>query len=306
MRKEEPAGQAIMLTIRCDCGETYHADESHVGRAIECRNCRKILVIGVLPTTISPKPTDMPRQEPSAKPKRRSQRHLWVGGLVVLVVAVVTVLAIVSVDRDANRRPVVSSVPAPEPPPAPVPSTLPIPAIPKLSVPSTQRFATIPKASIPDPLRLAPTPKPPPIRLRTGANIWEPVQTAGRGTLQINNGTGYDAAVTLLDVDTDEVRRFVYIRAHETTRLVGISPCQGRLFFALGLNWDAATEEFLENVNYSVFEELLKFTESRTENGIEWATYSVTLHPVPQGKARTRHLSREEFLKQVRKHRGES
>jgi hypothetical protein len=218
----------------------------------------------------------------------------------------VTALAIFSVNRDANRRPAVSSVPAPEPPPAPIPSVSPLPVIPKLSIPSTRRFATIPKTSIPGPSPLAPAPKPPPNRLRTGANIWEPVQTSGRGTLQINNGTGYDAAITLLDVDADEVRRFVYIRAHETTTVAAISPCQGRLFFALGRNWDAAIEEFLENVNYSVFEELLQFTESRTENGVEWATYSVTLHPVPQGKARTRRLSREEFLKQVRKHRSNS
>jgi hypothetical protein len=220
------------------------------------------------------------------KPGRRSQRHLWIGGIVVLVVAVVTSLAIVSVDRDANRQPAVSSVPAPEPPPASVPSVSPLPVTPKLSIPSTRRLATVPKTSISDPSPLAPVPKPPPNRLRTGANILEPAQTSGRGKLQVNNGTGYDAAVTLLDVDADEVCRFVYVRAHETTTLAGISPCQGRLFFALGHNWDAANEDFLENVNYSVFEELLQFTESPTENGVEWATYSVTLHPVPQGKAR--------------------
>ena len=33
-----------MISIRCNCGETYHADEQHVGRHIQCR-CGKVLEV---------------------------------------------------------------------------------------------------------------------------------------------------------------------------------------------------------------------------------------------------------------------
>lgn len=34
-----------MLTVRCRCGETYHAEESHVGRKLRCRRCGRTLVV---------------------------------------------------------------------------------------------------------------------------------------------------------------------------------------------------------------------------------------------------------------------
>src|SRR4030095_16070802 len=40
-----------MLTIQCQCGEIFHADESQVGRAIRCRKCGQILGIGSKPPT---------------------------------------------------------------------------------------------------------------------------------------------------------------------------------------------------------------------------------------------------------------
>ncbi|MBX6364370.1 MAG: endonuclease/exonuclease/phosphatase family protein [Gemmatimonadetes bacterium] len=34
-----------MLTVRCRCGETYHAEEAHVGRKLRCRRCGRTLVV---------------------------------------------------------------------------------------------------------------------------------------------------------------------------------------------------------------------------------------------------------------------
>jgi predicted aspartyl protease len=58
-------------------------------------------------------------------------------------------------------------------------------------------------------------------------------------------------------------------------------------------------EEFREDASFAVFNDPLQFAESETERGVEWATFSVTLHPVPEGKARTTRLSKEEFEKQL-------
>ncbi|MFZ1979248.1 MAG: hypothetical protein WAV76_14930 [Bacteroidota bacterium] len=34
-----------MITIYCECGEQYHADEEHAGKKIVCNRCQRILVI---------------------------------------------------------------------------------------------------------------------------------------------------------------------------------------------------------------------------------------------------------------------
>ena len=211
--------------------------------------------------------------------------------------------ALISVYRGTDRGPSVQNVPGPEPPPASIPSRSPFVSVPKTSIPFLYRPTEAPKISNLSPPPLSPAKKPPANRLKTGGNIWEPVGTSGRGTLRIHNGTNYDAAVALLDIDTDETRRFVYIRAGDVATLSGIPPCQGQLFFALGHNWDGV-KGFLEDESFSVFERLLQFEEYRTDDGVKYKTYSVTLHPVPQGKAITRRLSKEEFLKQLHRHSG--
>jgi vancomycin resistance protein VanJ len=33
------------LTIRCECGEQYHASDDSIGRQIQCRQCRRVLVV---------------------------------------------------------------------------------------------------------------------------------------------------------------------------------------------------------------------------------------------------------------------
>jgi len=50
-----------------------------------------------------------------------------------------------------------------------------------------------------------------------------------------------------------------------------------------------------------MFDELLQFSESETEKGVRWATFSITLHPVREGKAKTTRLSKEEFERQIGK-----
>lgn len=39
-----------MITVKCTCGETYHAEEQHVGRRIRCQ-CGNVLEIIKIPDT---------------------------------------------------------------------------------------------------------------------------------------------------------------------------------------------------------------------------------------------------------------
>jgi hypothetical protein len=141
-------------------------------------------------------------------------------------------------------------------------------------------------------------------RLKTGTNIWKPSGSSGRGTLRIHNGTSYDAAAKLLGEEQD-ISRFVYIRAGEVTTLRGIAPCQCRLLFALGSDWNPSAEEFQKDSAFSIFDDSFRFEESKIENGVRSSAISVTLHPVPQGTATTRRLSKEEFQQTGTKHLAE-
>ena len=272
-----------MLTIHCQCGEVFHAEERHIGGAIKCRSCGQVLGIGATPPT--PPGTSMAS---GRWPVRR-----W-GMVAVALVVVATAGAVLLFPREQRQQQPVS--PSISQPPAEIVSR---PAPEPLPSPLAHQPTPGPR-SVPDPE--SSKAKLPVTRLKSGTNISTPLGASGRGTLRINNGTTYDAAVTLLDEETGTARRHVYIRAGEVTTLSAIAPCQCRLLFALGTDWYVPAEEFGEDSSFSVFDDLLRFNESKTENRVQVATFSVTLHPVPEGNAKTTRLSKEEFERLLGKH----
>jgi hypothetical protein len=58
-------------------------------------------------------------------------------------------------------------------------------------------------------------------------------------------------------------------------------------------------EEFREDSSFAVFNDPLRFTESERDGSVGYMTFSVTLHPVPEGRAKTTPLSKEEFERQI-------
>lgn len=291
-----------MLTIRCQCGEVFHAEERHIGRAIKCGRCGQILSIGAqLPTPTDPAFVEKPPPEAHVTSGRRWKRRWGVAFIVLTAVASTVMLAMLFFPREQETQQRVTGASGTQPLPAaisePVPTSKPAPLLAPITVADLDALDAASK-----PVQAPPAPqtqKRPATRLQTGANIWPPLRAPGRGTLQIHNGTTYDAAVTLLDAEAATARRYVYLRARDMTTLTDIAPCRCRLFFALGTDWDAGTEEFRENASFAVFDDFLQFTESETERGVEWATFSVTLHAVPEGRARTTRLSKQEFAKQL-------
>jgi vancomycin resistance protein VanJ len=75
-----------MLTARCECGEVFHADESHVGRRLRCR-CGRVVEVRAsakpaaataTKTRPSPPPRPAAPRQPAARPQpRRAPR--WAG-----------------------------------------------------------------------------------------------------------------------------------------------------------------------------------------------------------------------------------
>jgi hypothetical protein len=51
----------------------------------------------------------------------------------------------------------------------------------------------------------------------------------------------------------------------------------------------------LRDQAYSQFEDLLEFRETRTDYGVEWAVFEVTLNPVLHGNAPTSSISESDF-----------
>jgi hypothetical protein len=261
------------------CGETYHASPDHAGRSIRCvsRDCGRIFRIEFQHLSTAP-PTDVSPPVGSEHAGTRGRDVHWSrsGRLYGVGMAVAALIALGVIFRPLVHAPE-SSVDT-QPSPVAVSESQPAPT-----------SGTPPSSTTPKRLTAG---------LRSGANVRPPLGAPGRGTLRIHNGTGYDAVVTLLDTEAKTVRRYVYLRAGDAITLADIAPCHCRLFFALGTDWDAVAEEFLQDASFAVFDESLQFTESETERGLEWATFSVTLHPVAEGKARTTRLSKEEFERQ--------
>jgi hypothetical protein len=149
--------------------------------------------------------------------------------------------------------------------------------------------------SVPSKPTVEPSPSRPPASLPNGTNIIPPQDLQGRGKLKIANGTTYDAAVKLVDSVSGKTQHFVYVQAKQEVTLKNISPCTCILKFNLGSDWNKTTQKFLQNRSFSKFGNPLDFKEVKKETGVEWMDYTVTLHPVPHGSARTTPIGESDF-----------
>jgi hypothetical protein len=119
---------------------------------------------------------------------------------------------------------------------------------------------------------------------------------SGYGRLRISNGNDLDAVAKLVDIAGARfARRVVYVRSGCKIAMDDLGPGRCTLLFALGHRWDPSLGRFLDHESYARFEDVLTFREISTEAGIQYATFEVTLHPVPHGQAQTRNISAEDF-----------
>ncbi len=154
----------------------------------------------------------------------------------------------------------------------------------------------------PPPAGLRRVPAPPDLstynRKDNGARIADDNGTTGLGKLTVENGTASDAVVRLVDTNNNSTVRWFYVQSKAAATVGGIEPGIYALMYTSGADWDEAADEFRVEPNYSAFERQFTYSETPDgENITKYKTISVTLHAVPSGNVRTRHISRQEFLK---------
>jgi hypothetical protein len=260
-----------MITVTCTCGETYHADKQHVGRRIQCR-CGKVLeiVIPVHPRDIpspqeplSPSASKPPVRPTDAYPRRTSKltARRWVvfasvAGILLLFWGVYRFGNPLQENSSATFR---SSVPAISGPTATVQPVLP------------------------------PCPSEEQVRPRSGAELGGRYR-GGLGRLRVANGTGLDAVAVLIDDPTEAPRRAIFIRRGESGSMTSVPPGRYRLRFQIGSDW-LTERRFCRPRGTSEFDSAFHFDEFESGRGTKYSAYEVTLHPVPQGTARTHVVS---------------
>lgn len=265
-----------MITVRCTCGETYHADDQHVGRRIRCK-CGNLLEIvpALNPRHLvgSPEQSAASSREPSDYPAEAYGRHTrhplsrpWA---VAASVAAILVLswAVYRIANPPREKTLSTSLrPAPLAIPAPVATVQPVPP---------------------------PCPPEAQVRPRSGAELGGRYR-GGLGRLQVANGTDSDTVAVLIDDATEAPRRAIFIRSGESGAVTSVPLGRYRLRFQLGSDW-LAERRFCRIRGTSEFYSAFDFQELESDRGTKYNAYEVTLHPVPQGTARTHALSDSRF-----------
>ncbi len=116
---------------------------------------------------------------------------------------------------------------------------------------------------------------------------------SGNGTLEISNGTQYDAVAKLISGNTAVYS--VYIKANSTYTITDVSNGYYKLMFAQGSDWNTVTKQFNKNQNYSTFDETFDFETTEDSEYVYYSTFEVTLNPVVGGTAETSSVNQAEF-----------
>lgn len=113
------------------------------------------------------------------------------------------------------------------------------------------------------------------------------------GSLQVKNGTKWDAVVKLVSPHRKYTFVSFYVREGRTATVPQIRANTYKLVFALGEGWDERRGRFHRIFSTSAFESLLTISKNAFDS---YNGYSVTLNPVVDGNAATGEISEEEFL----------
>lgn len=115
------------------------------------------------------------------------------------------------------------------------------------------------------------------VRPANGFNIAPPQGPKGRRFFRIDNPYEVDMTVKLVESETQQVRRFFYVRAHSTVTVNNLAPAIYLLYLSTGRDLDQNTRLFTRDLSYSEIREPLDF---RTRNRWVQLTESIggTLH----------------------------
>jgi hypothetical protein len=113
---------------------------------------------------------------------------------------------------------------------------------------------------------------------------------SGLGTLTVDNGRDSDGVVALVDGFNKVVISF-YLRSRDTLTLSKVPDGNYYVYFEIGKDWNWEKGSFNTVQEMSKFDNILTFTTGSTA----YSTYSLTLHPVAGGTARTINIDPASF-----------
>ena len=290
-----------MLTIRCPCGEEFHAAEEHVGRQLRCRRCGVLLTVNsatprsldgrdaLASSEVGPPAADAAgvNGPPWSAARARSRwRGVW--RFVTLGLAGSTaMLAVALLLRSSS------------------PSGFPLPISPShhshptaAAAPPVMQFegdlaTTTHPSSVPAGRRAvpaAPSPHPPacaPDRRPENGAALVLSSEPGDGVLAVTNGNGSDGVVSLVDYQTGRIVRSSYVRGNATARMGAIRPGSYTVGFALVSGYSTSGHKFCTLGFGTEFEKPFDFQEDTLGNEVRYVIEEITLNPVIDGNAHT-------------------
>jgi hypothetical protein len=164
-----------------------------------------------------------------------------------------------------------------------------------ISLPSHSPRQTLPRAQEFQPAE-QPAPLPPPRRLENGTALKE-LSRAGNGRLTIDNGTGHDAVIKLVDERARQLVVAFYIRGGQQVTVDQIPDGAFQVIFASGADWDSAAGAFTREKSFARFDQSLDFVTTSDARSYEYSVFTLTLHRVVHGNAKTTNVGEQEFLK---------
>jgi hypothetical protein len=111
----------------------------------------------------------------------------------------------------------------------------------------------------------------------------------GRGVLKIKNGNATDGVITLVKGKTKALS--IYVRAKSTASVKDVRDGAYRVYFTTGYRFSVSKGRFTRNAIYRKFDDRLRFTTTSTSYSI----WTLTLHTVRGGKARTSPVNPKDF-----------
>jgi hypothetical protein len=246
------------FSVRCDCGARLTVRDEHRGRVVRCRQCGRELVANG-------------DQSKAGRPNTR----IVVGVLAIVFTLIgVSLMGLIGggaghggfreVDPVVQTGGVARSLAAVPAPPTGLSDSL------KAGFVSCTQLAYRGVVTRPT----------------TGTRLSDG-RGDGNGELTIDNGSGADAVVIARSLVSGRDLRRVYVRSGDTFTIKGIPSGNVDLLFMTGTGWISSMHRFCTPRSHTKFSDPLAFTERETTGGVHYSQWTVTLHPVVDGDART-------------------
>ncbi|SDH63562.1 hypothetical protein SAMN05421505_11971 [Sinosporangium album] len=115
----------------------------------------------------------------------------------------------------------------------------------------------------------------------------------GRGSLKIDNGSSYDAVVTVI---RGKKKAFsVYVRKKKKFTVSGVRDGKYKIYFTQGQDWQSKARAFGRMCSFQLFGSSLRFKTRYTSTHVRWNNWTITLHGVRGGTIRTKNVDPDDF-----------